>query len=194
MATPMLALESGEKKTDPHLATFGVLVLAVSVIVAFGALLGAWLSLKSGGVPWSPKGYTIQNYYGETLSVTMVLGATAAEWAAYGVRKRERGQAITGLVLVVLLGLAFLNLLTYVVRVSHVSPATSAYGAVYFAFNLLLISSVVLGLGLALVTLARLLGGQVSAAEPSLVRSTAWFWDAVTVGWFVVYAAVYLVK
>lgn len=194
MAAPMLALESGEKKSDPHLATFGAVTFAVALIMGVGALLGAWLSLRSGTAVWPPKGVQIQNYYGTTLSITMLLGMLAAEWAAYGVRKSERGQAIGALSIVVMLGLAFVNLLTYTVRVAHFGPGTSAYGAVFFAFNLVVGTGVSAVTLLALWSLLRLLGGQLSVAEPGMARSTAWLWHAVAVAWFVMYAAVYVVK
>jgi cytochrome c oxidase subunit 3 len=194
MAAPMLALESGEKRSDPHLATFGVMALAIALLVAFGALLGAWLSLRSGTAVWPPKGTPLDNYFGTVLSLTMIMGALAAEWSAYGVRRRERGQAIAGLVLLLIFGLAFLNLLSYQLQIAHFGPGTSAFGALYFAFHILMGASVVGALGLAGVTLARLMGGQVSGADPALTRSTAWFWHAVTIGWFVMYAAIYVVK
>ena len=190
----MLALESGEQRQDPQLVTYGVLALATSLVVAFGALFGAFLSLRSGTAVWPPKGVTIQNYWGTTQSITMLMGAVAAEWGAYAVRRRERGQAVAALGLVVLFGLAFLNLLTYVVHVAHFGPATHPYGAVYFAFALLMGASVVGVVVAAAVTLARLLGRQVSEREPALMRSTAVLWHAAMLGWFVMYTAVYVVK
>jgi heme/copper-type cytochrome/quinol oxidase subunit 3 len=194
MPTPILALESGEKREDPHLATFGVLTLAVVVIVAFGGLLGAWLSLRSGTAVWPPKGVKIENYYGTTLSITMIMAMLAAEWAAYGVRRRERSQAIAGFAMVLLLGVAFLNLLSYQVHVSHFGPGTHPYGAVFFAFSILMGSVVLIALGVDLVAFLRLLGGQVSEREPALARSTAWLVHTAAIGWFVMYAAVYVVK
>jgi cytochrome c oxidase subunit III len=194
MAAPMLALESGERRPDSTVTTYGAVTLAVALLAASGALLGAWLSLRSGTAVWPPKGVQIQNYFGTTLSITMLLGMLAAEWAVYGVKKREKGQAVGGLLIVFLLGVAFVNLLTYTVRVAHFGPGTHAYGAVFFAFNLLTGVSVA-GVSLfAGVTLLRLLGGQVSSAEPALARSTALLWHAVSIAWFVMYAAVYVVK
>ena len=194
MAAPMLALESGERRPDPTVTTYGAVALAVALLAASGALLGAWLSLRSGTAVWPPKGVQIQNYFGTTLSITMLLGIIAAEWAVYGVKKREKGQAVGALLIVFLLGVAFVNLLTYTVRVAHFGPGTHAYGAVFFAFNLLTGVSVA-GVSLfAGVTLLRLLGGQVSPAEPALARSTALLWHAVSIMWFVMYAAVYVVK
>jgi heme/copper-type cytochrome/quinol oxidase subunit 3 len=194
MSTPMLALESGEAKTDPNLATFGVLTLAVAVLVGFGALFGIWLSLRAGSQVWPPKGVGLENYYGTTLTATMALGVLAVEWASYAVRRGEKGQAVTGYVLVVVFGLAFINLLSYVVHVAHFGPGTHAYGAVYFAFNILMGATVLTAVVFALIALARYLGGQVSASEPAAARSAAWFWHTATVGWLVMYTAVYVVK
>jgi heme/copper-type cytochrome/quinol oxidase subunit 3 len=194
MAAPMLALESGDRKADPSLVTFGVLTLCVSLLVAFGALFGAWLSLRSGTAVWPPKGATIENYFGTTLSLTMFIGVLVVEWAAWSVRNGERAQVIAAYTLLTGLGVAFLNLLTYVVHLSHFGPGTHPYGAVYYAFNVLMIASVALAVLAALLALARFLGGQVSAREPALARSAAWIWHTVTAGWVVMYWAIYVVK
>jgi heme/copper-type cytochrome/quinol oxidase subunit 3 len=194
MAAQMLALESGERKSDPDLVTFGVLTLAVSLVVAFGALFGAWLSLRSGTRVWPPKGVTIENYYGTTLSLTMFFGVFAAEWASWSVKKAERAQAIAAYLLLIVLGLSFINLLSYVVHVSHFGPATHPYGAVFFAFNILMGASVAMAVAAAIVAFTRYLGAQVSAREPALARSAAWLWHAATVGWLVMYTAIYVVK
>jgi heme/copper-type cytochrome/quinol oxidase subunit 3 len=107
---------------------------------------------------------------------------------------QERAQVIGGSVLLVLFGLAFLNLSSYVVHGEHFGPGTHAYGAVYFAMNILMGSTVALALVTTLVTLVRFLGGQVSAAEPALAWSTAALWWTAGVGWLFLYAAVYVVK
>lgn len=194
MAAPMLALESGEKRTDPNLASFGVAMLAVSLLVCFGALLGAWLALRSGTRDWPPKGVKLENYFGTTLSITVIMAAASAEWAVYGVRRGARSQAIAGFGLLIFLGVAFLNLQSYTIHLAHFGPATHPYGEMFFALNILMAASVLAGVIVALVALARFLGGQVSAAEPTLARSTALLWHATAIGWFVVYAAVYVVK
>jgi heme/copper-type cytochrome/quinol oxidase subunit 3 len=193
-APSMLALESGEQRQDPQLFTYGVLAVATSLVVAFGALFGAFLSLRSGTAVWPPKGATIQNYWGTTQSITMLMGAVAAEWAAHAIRRQERGQAVAGLGLLLVFGLAFLNLLTYVVHVAHFGPATHPYGAVYFAFAVLMGASIVGVIVFTTITLARLLGRQVSEREPALIRSTACLWHATMLGWFVMYTAIYVVK
>jgi heme/copper-type cytochrome/quinol oxidase subunit 3 len=190
----MLALESGERRSDPNLVTFGVVTLAASLLVAFGALFAAWLSLRSGTPVWPPKGVAIENYYGTTLSLTMFFGVFAAEWASWAVKKGERLQAVAAYVLVIALGLAMVNLLSFTVHGSHFGPATHAYGAVFFAFNILMGVSVIAAVGAAIVALTRFLGGQVSGREPALSRSAAWLWHAATAGWLVMYTAIYVIK
>jgi len=194
MSTQMLALESGEAKSDPNLATFGVLCAAAAVLMAFGALFAAWLSLRAGSSVWPPKGVGLENYYGTTLTLTMAMGVMAVEWASYAVRRGEKGQAVSAYLLVVVLGLAFINLLTYVVRGAHFGPGTHAYGAVYYAFNVLMTATVAVAVVFSLIALARFLGGQVSDREPAMARSAAWFWHTATLGWLVMYTAVYVVK
>jgi len=190
----MLALESGERRSDPHVSTFAVVALSASLTAAMGALFGAWLSLRSGTAVWPPKGVVIQNYYGTTLSITILLGALAAGWGLYGVVKGERSQAIAGYIFLAIFGGAFVNLLTYTLRVARFGPATHPYGALVFAFGAVVGTATVVAIGMALVAVARLLGSQLSAGEPALAYSIAWYWLAVMIAWFVMYAAVYVVK
>jgi heme/copper-type cytochrome/quinol oxidase subunit 3 len=192
--SPMLALESGEKRPDPHLVTTGAVALAIGIVVAFGALLGAWLSLRSGTAVWPPKGVLHQDYYGNTLGITMLMIALTAEWAAYGVRKHERGQAIGAYALVVVLGLGFVNLLTYVAHSAGFGPATHPYGLLWFAFTVLMGATVVVALIATIAALVRFLGGQVTPSEPALARAVAWLWHAAAVGWFIMYAAIYQIN
>jgi heme/copper-type cytochrome/quinol oxidase subunit 3 len=200
MAGPMLALPSASSsaspspRTDPNLAVYGVVALAVAMLVAFGALLGAWLSLRSGTAVWPPAGATIQNYYGTTLTLTALLSAIAGGWGLYAVRRSARRQAIGGYGLQLFATLAFLNLLSYTVRVAHFGPGTHAYGAVFFAFMILMGAMEVISAVITIVALARLLGGQVTAATPAPAVAASLFSYFVFAGWCVVYAAVYVVK
>jgi cytochrome c oxidase subunit I+III len=192
--TPMLALESGESKADPDLVTFAVGALCVALLVAFGALFGAFLSLRSGTLVWPPRGTAVENYYGTTLSLTMFVGVAVAEWAVWAIRKGERTQAYAAYALQIVLGLAFINLLSFVVHVSRFGPATDPYGTIYYAFAILMGASVALAVAAAVVALARFAGGQVTAPQRAVARSAALIWHTVTIGWVVMYWAIYVVK
>ena len=191
-AANQLALASSERRSDPTPAVYGAIAVGISVFVMMGALMGAWLALKSGTAVWPPKGVRIENYYGTTLSVTMLMAVVAGFWALFGVRRGERSHAAVALALVIFLDGAFINLLTYVVRGIHFGPATHAYGVMYYALTVAVIAIAASGIVVALVSMARVLGGQVTPAEPQLGWVAAWWGTAVAAAWFVMYYAVYV--
>ena len=187
-----LALPSGERRADPTPAVFGIVAAGIAAVVLMGALLGAWLALRSGTDVWPPKGVKIENYYGTTLSATALMATIAGWWALFGVRRAERGQAVVALALVIFLQGAFINLLTYVIRGAHFGPATHPYGVLYYAMNVAIIAIAAGGMIVAAVAAARVLGGQVTPAEPQLGWAAAWFCTAVAAAWLVMYYAVYV--
>jgi heme/copper-type cytochrome/quinol oxidase subunit 3 len=193
-----LALPSAEadsdNMTDTSVTVYGVVALGVAAIVFVGALLGAWLSIRMGTHPWPPKGFKVENYWGTTLSLTMIMSALAGWWIFYGVTRRERGQAAMAATLVLFFDVAFINLLTYVLRSSKIGPASNAYGLLYYALNGAIIAVVGTGLLVAGVTLARVLGGQVTVRDSGLAWAAAWYTTFVTVAWLVVYTATYVIS
>ena len=126
-ATSQLALPSGERDADSSVGTYGVLVLGLAALVGIVAMVGAWLTLRYDSKVWPAKGFVIQDYYGNVLAITIILAAGAAWWALFGVVKGERRQSAMALGLVIFLEGAFINLITYVLRSSTLSPTKSAF-------------------------------------------------------------------
>ena len=89
---------------------------------------------------------------------------------------------------------AFINLSTYVLAQGKFGPGTSPYGLIYYALNGAAIAFAGTGILVAIVTLARVLGGQVTPRAPALGWVAAWYTSLVTVAWLVVYGLVYQVK
>ena len=193
-----MALPSGETDAaatpDPSLAVYGAVVLGIAAVVVMGALMAAWLAVRAGTAGWPPKGVKVENYFGTTLSATMLMSGLTGWWVLYAVRRSERRQAAFGLTVAIFLELSFINLLTYVVRGSHLGPATSAYGTLFYAVNVGTVLVAATGILVDIVALIRVLGYQVSAAAPQLGWVAAWYGTVVSVVWFVMYATVYVVK
>jgi len=185
---------AGDDGHDPSLAVYGVVAMGVAAVVVMGALMAAWLAVEAGTQTWPPKGVTVQNYFGTTLSVTMLMSATVGWWVLYAVRRGDRRQAAMALTVAMFLELCFINLLTYVMRGSHLGPATNAYGTLYYAVNAATIAVAASGILVAGLTLVRVLGGQVSPARPQLGWVAAWYGTFVSLVWFVMYTTVYVVK
>jgi cytochrome c oxidase subunit 3 len=191
---PQLALPSGERRADPSITVYGVLALVVFWSVVLGTLAGAYVALRAGTPVWPPKGVTLQEYFDNTLLITAFIGAIGGWWGLYGVLRGERRQAIVGLALSVLMGGAFINLLTYVVRVSHLSPGQDAYGVLWYALVVAVGAIFATGIGVAGVALARVAGGQVTAADPTLAWCAAWYGTFVALSWVVMYYLVHVVQ
>jgi len=192
MASPQLALPSGERRADPSLTVYGILALGVVTVIVMGSLVGSWLILKQGTTPWRPKGFVVQNYFGTTLSVTAVMAGLVGWWGLYGVLKGERRQAIAGFSLAIFLQAAQINLITYVLRSSGLSPRKNTYSAMYFAVHIAAIAAIASAVAVSVVALARVLGGQVTKSEPAIAWSAAWYGTVVTITWLVTYTIVYV--
>jgi heme/copper-type cytochrome/quinol oxidase subunit 3 len=197
MTDTQLALPSGdalENVTDTSTTMYGVVALGVAGLVFMGALFAAWMTIRNGTHQWPPKGFVIQNYWGTTLSVTMVMGALAGWWTLYGVARRERGQAAMAAFLVILFDVAFINLLTYVLRSSKLHVSSSPYALLYYALNGAAMAVAASGILVAGVALARILGGQVTDREPGLAWGAAWYATCVMLAWLIVYTATYVIS
>jgi len=189
-----LALPSGERRTDPSLTVYGILALGISAMVVVGTLFGAWLAIRSGTKVWPPKGVTIQDYFGVTLSVTALMAALSGWWALYGVRHDERRQAVLALSLQIFLEGAMINLITYVLQTSGLSPRANAYAVLYYALNIALMALFATAMGVGAVVLTRVLGGEVTVLEPDLGWAVAWYGTVVALAWFVMFILVYVVQ
>jgi len=192
MATSQLALPSGERRADPSLTVYGILALAVATVMVMGAIFGGWMIIKQGTSPWPPKGFSVQQYFGTTLSVTAVMSGLVGWWGLYGVLKGERRQAIAGFSLAVFLQAAQINLITYVLRSSGLSPKHNPYSAMFFAVHIATAAVIACGVAVSVVALLRVLAGQVTKAEPAVAWAAAWYGTVVTVTWLVTYTLVYI--
>ena len=194
MATSQLALPSGERRADPSITVYGVIVLGIAMLMAFATLVGAYLALRNGSQVWPPKGVVLQQYFDNTLAITALFAAAGGWWALYGVRRRERRQAIMGLALAIFMEGAFINLLTYDLRELHLSPRQDAYAVVFYALLVTVIAAFGTGIGVAVVAVARIAGGQVTDREPGLAWAAAWYGTFVALAWFVMYYLIHIVQ
>jgi heme/copper-type cytochrome/quinol oxidase subunit 3 len=193
VTAPQLALPSGERRSDPSITVYVVVALGASLLVLIGGLASAYLALRAGTHGWVPTGFVPQEYYDNTLLVTSIGSVVAGWWAVYGVVKGERRQAVTALAIAVLMDAAFLNLLTYMVRQSHLSPRQDAYAVVWYALVVAVGAAVATGIGVAVVALARVAGGLVTTADPTLAWCAAWYGTFVAAMWLVMYYLVHVV-
>lgn len=172
----MAALPPAADERPRNLMPMGVLLLSASGTMLFGALVAAYLHLRHVTEPWPPEGVKLDLYLGNLLIITMVLSAVTMEWACFALRRDDRRQASAALGVTIGLGVAFLNLLSYTADQVPFDVASHAYGLVVTAMVMLLGIAVGIGVGFVTLTLLRVSGRQLSAAEPSQLRANACYW------------------
>ncbi len=199
MATEMLALPSAggsgtgveaRRSTLP----IAVVIAGAGVAMLIGGLAAAYLGLKAAPGNFIPADLKYDNYTASTLSITALMAMVTIEWAAYGIRKGFRGQALFGFGITVLLGIAFLNALYYLITQLGFEGGDGSYATV--TYTMLGIAFLLAVIGLLAVILAglRAVGHQLTTDNYHLVRATALLWHVVAIAWIAVYYTVYIAK
>ncbi len=174
--------------------TMGVLLLSAGGTMLFGTLVAAYLHLRKVTDPWPPEGVKLDLYLGNLLMITMLLSAVTVEWACFAVRRDDRRQASAALGVTIGLGVAFLNLLSYTADQVPFDAASHPYGLVVTALVMLLGIAVGAGVAFVTLTLLRVSGRQIWAAEPSQLRATACYWHFTVAASIAVWYTVAILK
>lgn len=192
--TTMAALPSAGGERPRNLVATGTALACAGATTAFGALMAAYIEFRSHTHPWPPKGVKIDEYLGNMLIITMLLGSMSVLWAVSAVKRDERRQASAAFAIAIGFGVAFLNLLSYSISQQHLALAKDAYTGVTGAMTGLLAILVGLAIGFVLLTLLRVRGEHVTAANPDLARAAMWFWHYTTAATAVVWFTVVVLK
>jgi len=191
---PMLALPSAERPSQKNLFSVGVILAGAGGLMAVGALLAAWLNLSHYDKPWPPQGVTLSNYSGTMLLLTLLMSAATVEWGVWSARRNLRKQAVTAHLMTIALGLAFLNLLWFFGRRLGFGVNASPFAVLFYSMLAIVGIAVAVGVGVVIAMTGRVLGHQALGADVESARAGAWMWQAVVVGWLVLYYKVWIAK
>lgn len=198
MATSMLALPRGGAGGDAEgrrgILPLGASVAGAGVLMVMAGLVGAYLALKSATAAWPPQDTEFDNYTATTLTLTVLMAMTSLEWAAYGIRKGFRGQALFAFALTIGLALAHLNGLAYLINGFEFAIGSSAYATVVHALCLVPFLAGVVALGAIVHVTLRAIGHQLTAENLSLLRGGAILWHVASIAWVIAYYTVYVTK
>ena len=192
MASPTLALPSGERPVDSRATTLVTLLLGCAVTSMFGALVAAFLAVDGAIKDFPPADTHPDNYTAVTVMITALMASACAEWAVWAVRNRERGHALVAHGLQLGLAVAVINALWYIGSRLPFGVNDGPYGTLVYA--MLTMSGVVFALatGFSLFSLFRTAGAQADERRLAMPRAAAWFWHFATLGYFGVFYTLYL--
>lgn len=125
---------------------------------------------------------------------TLILVAASGTvwWGERGVRRGHRGQLRLGLAATLVLGIIFLGLQMLEWRDKSFTPASHAYGSLYFTITGFHMAHVVAGLVMLACLLLWALLGYFDVRRHSAVSIGAVYWHFVTVVWLFVFATIYV--
>lgn len=192
--TALAALPSAGGEKPRNLLSVGVALACAGGTMFFGALLAAYVELRGAEGPWPPEGVHLDQYFGNMLVITMLLGSLAAQWSVSAVKRGEQRQGAAALAIAMGFGIAFVNLLSYTAGRAEFGAGEHAYGAVVTALAAGLGLVVLAAIGLALFTMLRVRGSQVGPDNPDQAWATAWLWHFATIASIVVWFAVVVRK
>ena len=192
MASPTLALPSGERPVDSRPTTLITMLLGSAVTAMFGALIAAFLAVDDAIKDFPPGDTHPDNYTAVTITITALMASVCAEWAVWAVRNRERGHSLAAHGLHLGLAIAVVNALWYVGSRLPFGVNDGPYGTIVYA--MLALAGVVFAVatGFMLFSLFRTAGAQADERRLAMPRAAASFWHFATLGWFGVFFTLYL--
>ena len=178
-----------------NLTMVGTFLAIAAGTMLIGALLGGWLAARdaalTAGSPWLREGVELPNLALAVTYATLLMSSFTAQWAVYAASHDDRKNLYVALGITIVLGLAFLNGLSFVfdelgLEAGMTDVATFTY-AVTVTHLLLVIAAMVLFVVMGF----RALTGQVSARSRELVAAAAAFWHFTVIAGAAVYLVVF---
>ena len=141
---------------------------------------------------WPPPPFEFPKFVAGINTVILVTSSFTMHWALQSIKRNNRRGLQAGLVLTILMGLAFL--LTQFIEYAHVgfNTADGAFASVFFGLTGLHGAHVLIGLLLLSFAANRAFRGHYSPEHHHGVELPGIYWHFVDVMWIVVYVTIYL--
>ncbi len=176
--------------------TLGIFLFIASEAMLFGAFFTAYFFVRvvnpDASPVWPPAPFEFPVFVATINTAILVTSSFTIHWSTQSAKRGDRSGMKAGLVLTILLGLAFL--LTQAVEYSHVgfNTADGAFASAFFGLTGLHGAHVALGLSLLTIAAVRAFRGHFSPEHHHGLEIPAIYWHFVDVMWIIVWAAVYL--
>lgn len=171
---------------------YGMLLLIATEAALFIYLLFSYFYLGSQAPgPWPPSG---PPELGIAVANTLILLASSvtAWWGQRGIERGAAGRLLIGLVLSFALGAVFVGVQVHEWLSKGFTPATDAYGSLYFTITGLHIAHVAAGLLILACLILWTAMGRFSAERHVHVTVGVVYWHFVDAVWLVVFASLFL--
>lgn len=171
--------------------------LGMALVVAteasfFAYLLFAYFYLASMATGAWPPGGAPDLKLALPNTVILIISSGTIWWAESGIKKEKQGRLRLGLSVTLVLGIVFLALQALEYSHKTFTPATSAYGSLFFTITGFHGAHVFAGLLMNIVVQIWAWRGQFTARHHLAVSNVVLYWHFVDVVWIVVFVSLYL--
>ncbi len=167
-----------------------------SEAMLFGAFFTAYFFVRvvnPEAQSWPLEPFHLPVFVAGVNTAILVTSSFTMHWALQSVKRGNRAGLQAGLVLTLLMGLAFL--ITQMLEYARVgfNPGDGAFGTIFFGLTGLHGAHVFVGLTLLAVATVRAFRGHYTPEHHHGVEIPGIYWHFVDVMWIVVYATIYLI-
>ncbi|WP_423141750.1 cytochrome c oxidase subunit 3 [Parablastomonas sp. CN1-191] len=170
----------------------GMVMLVAAEAALFAYLLFAYYYLAAT----NPPGWVLEPHPSLTLSlpdtILLMASSVAAWWGERGTRKDDRGQALLGVGLAIVMGTVFVIVQVFEWKAKTFGIATSSYGALYFVTTGFHLAHVVAGLAILAALWVWTWRGYFSPLRLLPVSNGIVYWHFVDAIWLLVFASYYI--
>jgi cytochrome c oxidase subunit 3 len=187
-------LANRSSRLDP--TVLGMLLFIASEAMLFGSFFTALFFVRvvnpDAPATWPPEPFEFPVFVAAVNTAILITSSFTVHWATTAIKRNDRAGLKAGLVVTILLGLAFL--LTQAIEYAHIGFNTGdgAFASTFFGLTGLHGAHVFVGLTLLTFAAWRAFRGHFSAEHHHGVEIPAIYWHFVDVMWVVVYVTVYL--
>ena len=186
---------AANKSSRIDATVLGMFLFIASEAMLFGAFFTAYFFIRvvnPDAQPWPLEPFELPVFVAGVNTAVLLTSSLTMHWALQSIKRGNRAGLKAGLVLTILLGLAFL--LTQLIEYANVGFNTGdgAFASVFFGLTGLHGAHVFVGLCLLTFAAVRAFRGHYSPDHYHGVEIPGIYWHFVDVMWIIVWAAVYL--
>lgn len=171
---------------------YGMLTVLATEGALFSYLLFSYFYLASQSVnAWPPGGAPSLALAGPSTGI-IVLSSVVAWWGQRGIEQENQGRLRIGLAVAIVLGIVFVGLQGLEWSRKGFTPASHAYGSLYFTITGFHVAHVLVGLMILILLLVWSLMGYFSKARHLRVTIGIIYWHFVTAVWLCVFTSFYV--
>ncbi|HEY7028151.1 MAG TPA: cytochrome c oxidase subunit 3 [Gemmatimonadales bacterium] len=169
------------------------MILVVATEAAFFAyLLFSYYYLASmAREPWPPDG-PLRLHLSLPNTIVLLASSATAQWAEWSARRGNRSAVLSGLLVTLLLGIAFLVVQGLEYSEQRFGPTTDAYGSLFFTITGFHGAHVLVGLIMLAVVSTRAAMGHFQPGRHLAVSNAVLYWHFVDAVWLAVFITLYL--